>query len=114
MVNVTELGDQEWRDNLSLRYGINTPDLPHSCFRYGALLSINHALDCKKVGLISTHYKKLSEGVADMYTKAFTPLHVRNNPLINIDIVMMGVQIQLDGSPLKTTNHSNKNMIATF
>ena len=30
-VNGTELGAQEWRDSLFLRYGINPPDLPSHC-----------------------------------------------------------------------------------
>ena len=38
-------GDQEWRDTLFLRYGLDPPDLPIHCDRYQAKFSISHALD---------------------------------------------------------------------
>ena len=43
--NGTELGAQEWRDALFLRYGLETPDLPTYCDGFQAKLSISHAFD---------------------------------------------------------------------
>ena len=43
--NGTELGAQEWRDSLFLRYGIEPPDLPDYCDGLGAAFSICHALE---------------------------------------------------------------------
>ena len=45
IVNGTKLGDQEWRDYLFLRYGIDPPDLMSHCDGCGEALSIYHALD---------------------------------------------------------------------
>ena len=52
-VNGTELGAQEWRDPLFLRYGINTPELLEHCNGCGPAFEICYALDCKKGGLIT-------------------------------------------------------------
>ena len=81
-VNGMELGAQEWRDDLFLRYGIEPPDLPKYCDGCEARFSISHALDCKKGGLVTARHNKLRDGVADLASKAFTPSHVRDDPLI--------------------------------
>ena len=78
----TELGSQEWRDALFLRYGLEPPELPTNCDGCQAKFSISHDLDCKKGGLITARHNELRDGVADLAGKAFTPSHVRNDPLI--------------------------------
>ena len=81
-VNGTELGPQEWRDALFLRYGLQLSDLPKYCDGCEARFSIIHALDCKKGGLVTARHNELRDGVSDLAGKAFTPSHVRDNPLI--------------------------------
>ena len=81
-VNGTELGAQEWRDALFLRYGLDPPDLPKYCDGCEAWFTISHALDCKKGGLVTTRHNDLHDGVANLAGKAFTPSHVRDDPLI--------------------------------
>ena len=81
-VNGTELGSHEWRDALFLRYGLYPPDLPKYCDRCEERFSISHALDCKKGGLVTARHNELRDGVVDLAGKAFTPSHVRDNPLI--------------------------------
>ena len=44
-VNGTELGAQELRDAIFLRYGLEPPDLPKYCDGCNARFSICHALD---------------------------------------------------------------------
>ena len=39
-------------------------------------------LTVKKGGLVTARYNKLRDGVADLAGKAFTPSHVRNDPLM--------------------------------
>ena len=60
------MGDQEWRDDLFLYYIIYPKELPLHCDGYNAKISICHALDCKKGGLIMTYHKNLCDGVADI------------------------------------------------
>ena len=81
-VNGTELGAQEWCDALFLRYGLEPPDLPTHCNGCEARFTISHALDCKKGGIVTARHNDLRDGVADLAGKAFTPSHVRYNPLI--------------------------------
>ena len=81
-VNGTELGAQEWRDALFLRYGLEPQDLPTYCDGFQARFSISHALDCKKGALVTARHNELHDRVADLAVKAFTSLHVRDDPLI--------------------------------
>ena len=61
---------------------MNPPDLKTNCDGCGDGFSITHTLYFKRGGLIVTHHNELFDGVADLSVKAFTPLHVCNNPLI--------------------------------
>ena len=81
-VNGIELGAQEWRDALFLRYGLEPPNLPHYCDGRNAKFSICHALDCKRVGIFTARHNALRNRVAELAGKAFTPSHVRDNSLI--------------------------------
>ena len=84
-VKGTDLGAQEWRDSLLLRYGLGPPDLPNYCDGYNAKLLICHALDCKRGSFVTARHKDLQYRVADLEGKAFTLSHVRNDPLIFAD-----------------------------
>ena len=81
-VNGTELGDQEWRGAIYLRYGLEPPDIPTYCERCQSKFSISHALDCKKGGLITARHNELRDGVADLADKAFTSSHMCDYSLI--------------------------------
>ena len=43
---------------------------------------ISHTVTCKKGGLVTARHNELLDGVADLAGKAFTPYHVRKDPLI--------------------------------
>ena len=45
-VNGTELGTQEWRNALFLRYGLEPPYLSKYCNGCETWILISHALDC--------------------------------------------------------------------
>ena len=60
--NGTDLGAQEWRDALFLRYGLEPPDLPTHCNGCEARFTISHALDCKKGGLVTARHNELRDG----------------------------------------------------
>ena len=82
IVNGTELGAQECRDALFLRYGLEPPGLPTHCNGFQAKFSIIHAIDCKKGSLVTARHNELRDGVEDLAGKVFTPSLVRDNPLI--------------------------------
>ena len=77
-----DLVAQEWRDAAFLRYGLKPPDLPKYCDGCNARFLICYSLDCKRGGLVVARHNELCDGVADLAGKAFTPSHVRNDPLI--------------------------------
>ena len=81
-VNGTDLGAQDCRDALFLRYGLELPDLPKYWDGCEVRFSISHSLDCKKGGLVTACHNELRDGVADLAGKAFTLSHVRDDPLI--------------------------------
>ena len=80
VVNRKELGAQEWRDSLFLKYVIESPDLPYHCDGCGSAFSIFHALDCKTGGLVTARHNELHGGVSNLSGKAFTPMHMYDDP----------------------------------
>ena len=58
-VNGTELGAQEWRYALFLRYGLEPPDLSKYCNGYNAKFTIRHALKCNRGVLVTARHNEL-------------------------------------------------------
>jgi hypothetical protein len=81
-VNVTELSAQECRDALLMRYGMTPPDLPATCDGCKASFTLQHALGCKKGGLVIFHHNKIRDKLVHLAGKALTPSAIRNKPLI--------------------------------
>ena len=81
-INGTELGAQECKDALFLRYGLDPPYLPKFCDSCNAAFSIFHALECKNDGLVTSYHNKLRDRVVELAGEAFTPSHVHDDPLI--------------------------------
>ena len=82
LLNIMELGAQDWKYSIFLRYGINVPEFTPHCNGCGAAFYICYALECKKGGLITAHHNELCDGVVNLAGKAFTPAHVRGDPKI--------------------------------
>jgi hypothetical protein len=78
-VNSTELSVQEFRDQLLLRY-----DLPSHCDRCGQSFSIQHAMTCKKGGLVIVCHNKIGDELADIASKALTPSAIRDKPSMHL------------------------------
>ena len=82
-VNGVELCAQEWWYDLFLRYGLDSPDLPHYCDSCNATFSICHVLYYKQDGLVVAHHNELHDGVADLSGKFYAPTRVRDDTLIS-------------------------------
>ena len=93
-VNGKKLWAQELRESLFLPYGINPLDLPSHCDACGAAFTIYHALEFKKGGLITARHNKIFNGVADLSGKAFTPVHMLDDPKISTGIDMRRVRLR--------------------
>jgi hypothetical protein len=81
-VNGTELSAQEFRDAVSMRYGITPSDLPSFWDSCDARFSLQHALGCKKGGLVIFRHNEIQDELIHLAEKAFTPSAVRDKPLI--------------------------------
>ena len=81
-VNGTELGAQEWRYFLFLRYSINPPEFLDHCDGCRPEFSIRHVLGYNKGCLLTACYNELHDGFADLSSKSFTPMHMPGDPKI--------------------------------
>ena len=72
-VNETELGVQEWRDALFLRYVPEPPELHKLFDGCSAAFSVCLSLDLNKGGLVIARHKKLRDGVGKPVRKILYP-----------------------------------------
>ena len=79
----TQLLRQEWHDVMSLRYGLTPVGLIQQCDGCGANFSVEHALSCKKGGLVSWRHNDARDEWAWLCTRALPPSHVSTEPIIN-------------------------------
>jgi hypothetical protein len=83
IVNGTELSTQEFRDAINMRYGITPPDLPLKCDGCDQHFTMQHALSCKKGGLVIFRHNEIRDELVYLAGKAFTPSAIRDEPLIH-------------------------------
>ena len=98
-INGTELSSQEFRDALLMRYSITPPDLPQNCDGCGARFSLQHALGCKKGGLVILRHNDVKSELMELGQKALTNSAIRDEPLIT-----PGRMIELDSTCCTTPN----------
>ncbi len=83
IVQGTVLSSQEFRDSLHLRYSRTPPDLPKHCDGCGSKFSIEHALQCKKGGLVNQRHNEIRDELCEIAARAIIPSAVRDEPLIH-------------------------------
>jgi len=84
-VGGTILPSTEFRDDLMLRYARVSSNLPTSCDGCGESekFDVNHALDCKKGGLVTARHDKIRDELRDLLAHVFSPSRIRCEPMIN-------------------------------
>ena len=81
-LNDTLLSAEEFRDNLSLRYGYLPNYLPKKCDGCNAKFTVTHALNCKNGGLISLRHDEIADEWARLCAIALTPAAIVDRPYI--------------------------------
>ena len=79
-----DLSPVEFRDAISLRYGRNLPGLPAHCDGCGDSFSVQHALDCKKGGLVIRRHNEIRDALGDVCALVF-PEVVREPVVKDVD-----------------------------
>eukprot|EP00978_Attheya_sp_CCMP212_P014047 scaffold35646_cov59-Attheya_sp.AAC.3 len=82
VMNGSILSDLEFRDGLQLRYAMILQNLPTHCDSCNAKCNIDHALNCKKGGLVITRHNKVKDELGFLATLATSPNAVCDKPFV--------------------------------
>jgi hypothetical protein len=82
LLNGSDLSAEEFRDGLRLRLGLTPTALPPRCDGCGDHFTIEHAMSCKKGGLILHRHNDLVTTWGQLCGQAHNPSSVSDEPLI--------------------------------
>ena len=82
LLNGTQLSMEEFTDSVRLRFGLLPHSLPAKCDGCQQTFSVEHAMKCKKGGLIVLRHNDISATWKSLSLGAFPPSAVADEPLI--------------------------------
>ena len=82
ILNGSDLSADEFRDNVGLRLGLTPKALPPRCDGCGERFTTEHAMSCRKGGLILHRHNDLVTTWGQLCSQALTPSTVSDEPLI--------------------------------
>jgi hypothetical protein len=83
-LNGTELSSEEFRDSLRLRFGLLPSFLPHRCDGCNERFTVEHAMSCKKGGLVVMRHNDVAAEWHHLCAQALQPTAVSDEPLIQV------------------------------
>jgi hypothetical protein len=83
-LNGTELSPLEFRDSIRMRCGLTPANLPAVCDGCQQPFTVDHAVTCKKGGLIVLRHNDVKSEWHELCAKATTPSAVSDEPLIHL------------------------------
>jgi hypothetical protein len=81
-LNGSDLSAEEFRDGLRLRYGLLPTAMPPHCDGCGERFTTEHAMSCRKGGLILHRHNDMVSTWGQLCGQALTPSTVSDEPLI--------------------------------
>ena len=85
LLDGTVLSAAEFRDNVRGRYGMMPLGLCAKCNGCGAKFTKEHAMSCKKGGLVGIRHDDVADAAGTLGTMALNSSHVSYKPLIFYD-----------------------------
>jgi hypothetical protein len=82
-LNGTVLSAEEFRDSLRLRFGLTPSSLPSQCDGCGQRFTVEHAMTCRKGGMIVSRHNNVCAEWSQLCAQALSPSAVSDEPLIN-------------------------------
>ena len=82
-LNGTELSQEEYQDNLRLRYGLMPQDIPAICDGCGKKFSIEHALPCPKGDLVIAQHDDAAKEWGALGARDLVPSDITYEPKFN-------------------------------
>ena len=83
LLNGTTLSAEEFQDNIRIRFGLLPLDLRQTCDWHGDKLMVDHALHCKRSGLVTVRHYYVAAEWGALCAAALTPSVVAHRPFIN-------------------------------
>jgi hypothetical protein len=83
ILNGSDLSAEEFRDGLRLRFGLTPNALPTRCDGCGARFTTEHAMSCRKGGLILQRHNDIAAEWGSLCSQAHTSSCVSDEPLIH-------------------------------
>ena len=74
------LSKTEFQDSLAIRYGRCIPNMPSKCDGCGEDFTVQHALSCKKGGLVTLRHNEIRDTIGDLSNMLWNS--VRREPVI--------------------------------
>ena len=78
-----ELSQEEFRENIRVRYGLIPQDIAATCNGCGKKFSIEHVLSCPKVGLVLVRHDDAAKYWGALGSQALVPSAITYKPKIN-------------------------------
>ena len=85
-LNGTILSAEQWRDNVRLLYNLEPLNMPSKCDGCGAKLTVDHALSCKKGGLVHMRHDDIGGEIRWLASCALSHSRVEREPYINSSV----------------------------
>ena len=82
-LNGTEFSQEEFRDNLRLRYGLMLQEIPTTYDGCGKKFLIEHALSCPNGGLVIVRHNNAAKEWGPLGSQAVVPSAITYEPKIN-------------------------------